>query len=114
MNQPMIAYQNSSDPMGFSTLDIARPLSDYPGQTAGNCGPLVGIIPQWQCDTLDNADQGGGGGYLYEADYVAASIDPTGLAMIAYYEYDDFYTEGRLKIAYQERVENTYLPLIIK
>ena len=114
MNQPMIAYQNSSDPLGFSTLDIARLLSDYPGKTAGNCGPVVGIIPQWQCDTLDNADQGGGGGNLYEADYVAAAIDPTGLAMIAYYEYDDYHTEGRLKIAYQERLEKIYLPLIIK
>jgi hypothetical protein len=113
-NTPVIAYQNASDPMGFSTLDIARPISAYVGKVAGNCGPMVGIIPQWQCDTLDDAAQGGGGGHLYEADYVSVDVGITGLASVAYYEYDDYYGEGRLKYAYQQRVYDVFLPLVIK
>ncbi len=112
-DQPIIAYQNASDPLGFSTLNIARPISAH-GQVAGNCGPVVGIVPQWLCDTLDDATQDGGGGHLYEADYVSAAVDLTGLAAIAYYEYDDYHAEGRLKFAYQVRQEKIYLPLIIK
>jgi len=110
----IIAYQNSSDPLGFPTLDIARPMVAYAGKIAGNCGPTVGIVPQWQCDTLDNATEGGGGGYLYEAEYTSVTIEPTGLAYISYYEYDDYYEVGRLKLAYQLRMEEVYLPLVIK
>lgn len=112
-DRPIIVYQNASDPLGFSTLDIARPISAH-GQVTGNCGPVVGIIPQWLCDTLDDATQGGGGGHLYEADYVSAAVDLTGLAAIAYYEYDDYHAEGRLKFANQVRQEKIYLPLVIK
>lgn len=110
-DQPIIAYQNASDPLGFSTLDVARPISVH-DQISGNCGPEVGYVPQWQCITVDDATQGGGGGHLNEADYVSAAVGQTGLAAIAYYEYDDYYAEGRLKFAYQ--VHQIYLPLVIK
>ena len=53
-------------------------------------------------------------GHLYEADYVSAAVDLTGLAAIAYYEYDDYHAEGRLKFANQVRQEKIYLPLVIK
>jgi hypothetical protein len=113
-DSPIIAYQNASDLLGFPTLDIARPISVYTGMIAGNCGPVVGIIPQWQCDTLDDATQGGGGGHLFEAEYVSTAVDITGLASVAYYEYDDYYGEGRLKFTYQQRIYEVFLPLAIR
>jgi len=107
-NLPMIAYQNATDPQGYPMLKVARPINAY-GLIAGNCGPQVGYLYQWQCNTIDGA-----AGYLYEADYVSAMIDPTGLAYVAYSEYDDYYSQYRLKVAYQQRLQEIYLPLAIK
>lgn len=110
---PIIAYEDASDSLGFPVLNIARPITAY-SQVAGNCGPQVGLIYQWQCDTLDDATQGGGAGYLHEAEYAAVAVDATGLATIAYYEYDDYNDEGRLKVAAQYRSEKVYLPMIVR
>jgi hypothetical protein len=98
---PVIAYQDDSDPMGFSVLNVARPALAH-GTTTGNCGPIVNLFRRWQCTTIDDATQGGGAGNLYEADYAAVGIDPDGVAYIAYYEEDDYNNEGRLKLAHQE------------
>lgn len=101
---PVIAYQDDSDPMGFSVLNVARPALAH-GATIGNCGPIVNLYHRWQCETIDDATQGGGAGHLYEAEYAAVGIDPDGAAYIAYYEEDDYNNEGRLKLAYQEVVD---------
>ena len=110
---PLIAYEDASDLSGISVLNIARPIDAY-GQISGNCGPQVGILHQWQCDTLDNATSGGGGGYLYEADYLSTDINADGLAFVSYYEYDDYNSEGRLKVVYQQQSITVFLPIIIK
>jgi len=98
---PVIAYQDDSDPLGFSVLNVARPALAH-GTTIGNCGPIVNLFRRWQCETIDDATQGGGAGHLYEAEYAALGIDPDGAAYIAYYEEDDYNNEGRLKLAHQE------------
>lgn len=98
---PVIAYEDASDPMGFSVLNIARPALAH-GTTVGNCGPIVNLFRRWQCTTIDDATQGGGAGHLYEAAFASVAVDPNGLAAIAYNEIDDYYNEGRLKFAYQE------------
>ncbi len=98
---PIIAYQEASDPMGVSVLNIARPAFAH-GTSIGNCGPIVNLNHSWQCTTIDDATQGGGAGNLYEADFTSVAVDPNGFAAIAYNEYDDYNNEGRLKFAYQE------------
>lgn len=114
LSYPLIAYKDAADSLGYPTLNIARPMGAY-GQLAGNCGPIPvgGIAPTWQCDVIDNATQGGGAGYLSEADYVSVDVDTFGLASIAYYEYDDYNNVGRLKMAAQHFMR-AYLPLIVK
>ena len=110
---PLIAYEDASDLFGISVLNIARPIDAY-GQISGNCGPQVGILHQWQCDTLDNATEGGGGGHLHEADYVSTAVNSAGLVFVSYYEYDDYNDEGegRLKVIYQQHT--VFLPMIVK
>ena len=100
---PVIAYEDASDPTGTSVLNVARPIYAH-GSVVGDCGPIVGSNHSWKCTTIDDATQGGGGGDLYEADFAAVAVGPNGLAAIAYYEYDDFNNEGRLKFAGQEGV----------
>jgi hypothetical protein len=100
-NYPLIAYKDDSDPLGYPALNVARPALAH-GMTAGNCGPIVALVHQWQCDTIDDASQGGGFGYLYEADFVSVAFDSFGLATVAYDESDDYYNEIRLKIADQQ------------
>jgi hypothetical protein len=97
---PVIAYEDASDPMGFSVLNVARPALAH-GATVGNCGPIVNLFHRWQCTTIDDATQGGGAGHLYEAAFASVAVDPNGLAAIAYNEIDDYFDEGRLKVAYQ-------------
>jgi len=110
---PIIAYQDTLDPSGISVLNIARPKIAY-SQVSGNCGPQVGLLYSWRCDTIDDATEDGGGGHLYEADYVSVDVNYKGLSTIAYYEYDDYHDEGRLKIAYQQQLEYVFLPMITK
>ena len=43
-DQPIIAYQNASDPLGFSTLDVARPISAH-GFAAGTVDQWSGLSP---------------------------------------------------------------------
>lgn len=111
---PIIAYKDAADTLGYPTLNIARPSLAF-GNTVGNCGPIPsgGIAPTWQCDVIDNAAQGGGAGYLYEADYTAIDIDAKGLAYVAYHEYDDYHSLARLKIAYQF-MWKAFLPTIMR
>lgn len=98
---PVIAYQDDSDPLGFPVLNVARPALAH-GATVGNCGPIVNLFRRWQCTTIDDATQGGGAGYLYEADFASVAVDPNGFVAVAYNEMDDFNNEGRLKFASQE------------
>ncbi len=93
-----------SDDIGISIgahLAPIRPALAH-GATVGNCGPIVNLFHRWQCATIDDATQGGGAGHLYEAAFASVAVDPNGLAAIAYNEIDDYFNEGRLKVAYQE------------
>jgi hypothetical protein len=109
--EPIIAYQDFSEQQSPAALKIARPYYVY-GKPVGNCGDaLIGIITFWQCDYLD-----GGGSYLNEADYAAVSVSPAGLATVAYYETDDYYNLGRLKVAQEQQQQHftVHVPLIMK
>jgi len=108
-NQPIIAYQDFHEEMASARLKLARPASVY-NQLIGNCG---GLPPgysfyYWQCSLLDSS----GHQEVHEADYAAISVNPIGLATVAYYESDEYYSEGRLKVAQQHF--GIYLPLISK
>jgi hypothetical protein len=115
---PIIAYQDASEELGPSVLNIARPAPVYvnPGDIGiGNCGdpecPGAGcLFSYFQCNTLDNAAYGYGNVYL--ADFTAVAVGPSGLATIAYYEVDDYYSEQSLKVAYQQY--QLFLPLLRK
>lgn len=104
--RPVIAYQKIVD--GESDLMLARPAYVY-GNDAGNCGgyPPGSSSIYWQCDVLDD-----GASFSNEGDYVAISVNPTGLAAVAYYEFNEFYNRGRLKVAQQHFT--VYLSLIMK
>ena len=108
-NQPIIAYQDFHEEMAPATLKLARPSTVY-GNLVGNCGdPPNGYLFQyWHCRLLDSS----GHQEVDEADYAAISVNPTGLATVAYYESDEYYSEGRLKVAQQHF--GIYLPLISK
>ena len=108
---PVIAYQDSSDNFAPSVLNIARPMEAY-NITGGNCGPDLGLFRTWQCDTIDNATQGGGGGYLSEADYASVGVNSAGLVFIAYNENDDYNNLVRLKVASQ--YYPVFLPLVVR
>jgi hypothetical protein len=106
--QPIIAYQDFHEDMAPARLKLARPAHVY-GEMVGNCGGTNPdyLFTYWQCRLLD-----GGNEYLDEADYAAVSVSPAGLATVAYYETDNYYDEGRLKVAQQHF--GIYLPLINK
>ncbi len=103
---PHILYQDASDPMAPAVLRIARPNSAL-GQLIGNCGPSGGIFLTWQCDVLDMGDS-----YTNEADYASITFNSGGLATVAYYESDTFYTTGYLKVL--QELSQLYLPLLTK
>ena len=109
-HQPIIAYMNASAEFSASTLDIARPSIVYGGYI-GNCGdkwPSPGMLfSYFTCKTIDNGSQ-----YNDEAYFAGVTVSPAGLATIAYYEWDSYYEEGRLKVAQQ--AFSIYLPLILK
>jgi len=103
--EPVIAYQDfSANP---AVLKLARPASVY-GNQVGNCGDNWPSTQYWHCSLLDD----GGQTDVNEADYVAISVNPSGLATVAYYESDENSLEGRLKVAQQHF--GIYLPLISK
>lgn len=105
-DQPIIAYQDFSEDMAPTQLKIARPFFVY-GDSPGNCGdvPPGYLFFYWTCKLID-----GGGSWVNEADYAAVTVSPAGLATVAYYEIDDYYVEGHLKVARQHFMN--YLPLI--
>jgi hypothetical protein len=103
---PNIVYQDASDPMGPAVLKIARP-SNVVGQPIGNCGPSGGLFLTWQCDVLDV-----GGSEVDEANYASLTFNSAGLATVAYYETDNYYSTGYLKVLQQ--VLQLSLPLIKK
>jgi hypothetical protein len=105
---PIIAYQDASSALGPAVLKVARPATAL-GLLVGNCGPQD-LFYLWQCDIIDNAADGGG--WTNEGDYVSIAVNPAGLATIAYYESDSYYTTGRLKVAYQQL--QVFLPLVLK
>jgi len=105
---PIIAYQDASVDLAPAGLKVARPAPAV-GLLIGNCGapPPNGLFMYWQCETLDN-----GGAHSSVADYAAISISPSGLAVVAYSDYDDYYDEFNLKVAYQRL--QVFLPLIMR
>ncbi|MBN1967575.1 MAG: hypothetical protein JW910_23165, partial [Anaerolineae bacterium] len=105
---PIIAYMNASTDLGPTTLDIARPAAAY-GLSVGNCGdvPPGMLFMAWQCSTVDR-----GSAYTDEAEYVAVSVGPNGLAAIAYSEYNTYDEERYLKVAQQYHM--VYLPLVLR
>ena len=103
---PFIAYQDASDDQSPATLNVARPTNAL-DKIQGNCGPKVGLLYTWQCDTMD-----GGGSWTDEADYASIAVASNGLATIAYHEIDSYYNGGRLKIAYQSF--RIFMPVIIR
>lgn len=107
--QPIITYMDASNEFTASWLNIARPASAY-GNNVGNCGevPPGYLFMYWQCETVDKGYQD----LVDEAAYAAVSVGPSGLATIAYYEFDSYYLEGRVKVAQQHFM--TYLPVILK
>jgi hypothetical protein len=105
---PIIAYMDASEEMGPANLKIARPAPAY-GLEYGNCGdvPPGELFQYWYCSSIDN-----GNAYVDEADYAAVSVNPVGLATIAYSEFNSYDVEEYLKIARQYVTIN--LPLIGK
>jgi len=104
---PIIAYMNNESYGLGSDLKIARPAAAY-GLVEGNCGHLkpFSMLPYqyWYCKTIRS-----GGEMTWVAEYAALSIDPAGLAAVAYFEQD---IESRLMCARQWYT--TYLPMIQK
>ena len=103
---PIIAYMDASDDMAPTSLKIARPAYAY-GDETGNCGdaPPGYIFQYWTCITIDN-----GTSYADEAGFVGVSISPSGLATVAYSEYNNYADETYLKVAQQHYT--IYLPLL--
>jgi hypothetical protein len=106
--QPLIAFQDASDSMAPPALKTARPIAAL-GIITGNCGPKVGLVSLWQCDTID-----GGGSHTDEANYAAVAVNSAGLAAIAYHESDSKSGGGRLKVAYQEHSYQVFLPIVVR
>lgn len=104
---PIIAYMNSESYGYGSDLKIARPAKAL-GLNAGNCGHLkpYSVLPllYWYCETIVS-----GGELTKVAEYASLSVDPSGLAAVAYYVHD---ASGRLMFTRQWFTN--YLPLITK
>jgi hypothetical protein len=107
---PIIAYQQVL-PGDYErpTLNIARPYFVYDAFVFGNCGdtPPGYLFTYWRCNTLDNAGQ-----YVWEADFASVKVKPSGLAAVAYTEYDEYYDATSLK--YTTQRFQTFLPLLNK
>ncbi len=102
---PIIAYMNAESYGLGSDLKVARPAAAY-GIDAGNCGDMkpFSMLPflYWFCKTIDS-----GGQMTMIARYADVSVDPSGLAAVAFYAED---IEGRLMFTRQWYT--TYLPII--
>lgn len=105
---PIISYMDASEDLAPTALKIARPAYVY-DEVIGNCGdvPPGHLFLYWRCDTIDS-----GNGYLDEAEFVAVSVSPAGLATVAYSEYNNHDDETYLKVAQQHFT--AYLPIIKK
>jgi hypothetical protein len=107
---PIIAYQQVQ-PGDYSrpTLNITRPYFVYDEYIFGNCGdtPPGYLFTYWRCNILDNAGQ-----YVWEADFASVVVKSSGLAAVAYSEYDEYYNSTSLKYIAQRF--QVLLPLIIK
>jgi hypothetical protein len=106
---PIIAYEDSTPDLAPIKLNIARPAPAV-NELIGNCGdvPEGYLFQYWKCNTIDSA--GYGQGYVNVASYTSVAVSPSGLAIIAYLEEDDYYLSSSLKIAYQN--VRVYLPLV--
>jgi Zn-dependent metalloprotease len=72
---PVIAYHDVDD---GDVLKVAQPIFRL-GLPSGNCGPMQGSYPSWQCSTVDNS---------YDSDvgsYPAVVLGADHLATIAYH-----------------------------
>ncbi len=104
---PLIAYQDYNDET--NNLMLARIPSTL-GLLIGNCGEIPGLIGPYQCDVLDTG--GHGGVETSDGFYPAIGRSATGLVYVVYQEYNSFYNQGTLKLAYQNF--GAYLPLVYK
>jgi hypothetical protein len=109
---PIIAYQKVEQ--SFRKLYIARPYFVYNSSNSGNCGDIPPDLPfrYWTCALLDPAGQ-----YLSVADYVSAAVNSSGLAQIAYSEFNDADESNAatsLKYLYQNFFLHNFLPVINK
>ena len=104
---PVIVYMKVYTD-GVKKLRVARPASAF-GLEYGNCGdvPPGNLFQYWQCQTIDP-----GASYADEAEFAAVSVNPAGLATIAYSEYNSRDSELYLKVARQHFA--VYLPFIKK
>ena len=105
--RPYIAYQDTSDET--NNLKLARDPSSL-GLVVGNCGEVPGLIYPYQCDQLDPG--GHGGAETSDGFYPSIARSSSGLIYVAYQEYDSFYEEGSLKLAYQGFT--TFLPFVVR
>jgi hypothetical protein len=110
---PFIAYQKvPEEEISRSILKIARPYFVYEDGNFGNCGevPPGYLFNYWRCSSLDNA-----GAYVDEGEYVSLAVFPTGRAMVAYSEWDDYYEVTSLKVMYQYEPPNlVFVPMLRK
>ncbi len=99
-DQPWIAYRGSSG------AGVGLKIAHYKDGFLGNCGPLIGVVHTWDCDTLDE-----GGETLLEGASISLAFHPTGLAQVAYLENDSSSTHN-LKFATQFQAKDLFLPYI--
>lgn len=109
-DNPIIAYQQvQAGDYSRPTLNITRPYFVYDEFIFGNCGdtPPGYLFTYWRCNILDNAGQ-----YVWEADIASVVVKSSGLAAVAYSEYDEYYDATSLKYITQRF--QTLLPLLNK
>lgn len=102
---PIIAYMEGLGEEAPIRLRIARPRSAY-GENYGNCGEEQDMFLIWTCKTLDSY------GDTDMAEYVGVSLNPAGLATVAYSV--DFHLDDQTFLRVAEQHFKIYLPLINK
>jgi hypothetical protein len=89
-NQPFIAYSDAEEDLGPLGLKVTGPSTVPPWNTCD------GTLPDWQCARID-----GGGQYLDAGKYIGLGVKDSGVAVIAYSEFDTYDTVYDLKLTYQ-------------
>jgi hypothetical protein len=102
---PIIAYQSD-----YGYLNVARPLAalGWPAGS-GNCGP-EDLFLTWYCETIDSP---GPWVDYRNGDFASITMDPSGLATIAYYRLYRKHADGNLVVS-RQRPYQVFLPLVVK